>query len=83
MALNKTTLATAIKAGIDAAFTAAANSETTPESVRQNYANAIADAFDTYVKTATITLAPGTIQVQGSPSAQANVAPLIINGGIS
>lgn len=83
MPLNKTTLANAIKAGIDGAFTAAANPEGDTDQIRQNYANAIADAFDTYVKSARITFAPGAIQVQGTASAQQNGSPLTIDSAIS
>lgn len=46
-------------------------------------ATAIADAIDKYVKTATVTITAltGEVQVQGSPSAQANVSPLTFTGG--
>lgn len=46
-------------------------------------AKAIAGEVDAYIKTMTITIASGLVQVQGSPSAQANVVPIVINGGIS
>lgn len=83
MPLDKTALSTAIKAGLDAAFTAAADPENNSETIRQNYVNAIADAMDDYVKSIKITLAPGTIQVQGTATAQNNVAPLVIDGAVS
>lgn len=46
-------------------------------------ATAIANAIDKYVKTATVTITAltGEVSVQGSPSAQANVAPLTFTGG--
>lgn len=83
MALDKVTLANAIKAGIDSAYTAAAGESANSEEIRQNYANAIADAFDTYVKGMTITLATGVIQVQGSAAAQQNVTPLVVENSVS
>lgn len=35
------------------------------------------------IKSATITVQPGVIQVAGSPSAQSNVAPIVISNSIS
>lgn len=46
-------------------------------------ADAIANAIDTFVRGAQVTALPGEIMVQGSPSAQANTAPLTITGGLS
>ena len=46
-------------------------------------AKAIAGEVDAYIKTMTITIASGLVQVQGSPSAQANVVPIVIEGGVS
>lgn len=48
-------------------------------------ANALANAIDTYVKSAkvTVTAQPGTIAVQGSPTAQSNVVPIQIEGELS
>lgn len=48
-------------------------------------AAAMADAFDDYVKSAkvTVTAQPGTIAVQGSPTAQSNVVPIQIEGELS
>lgn len=72
MALNKTALKNALKA----AFAARPESD-------EAAAEAIADAIDDYVKGAevTVTALTGEIQVQGSPTAQANVAPLTFKGG--
>lgn len=55
---------------------------------RQNQANAIASAIETFVKkvidtavaNVTVTAQPGTINVVGSPSAQSNVTPIPISG---
>lgn len=49
----------------------------------ENLANAIADKVDAYIKTMTITIASGLVQVQGSPSAQTNSTPIVITNGIS
>lgn len=45
-------------------------------------ASDLADAFEGYVKsgTVTVTALTGQIQVQGSPTAQANAAPITITG---
>ena len=47
-----------------------------------NFATAIAKEVDAYIRTATVTVTalPGDVQVQGSPAAQANVAPLTFQG---
>lgn len=55
----------------------------TLEAAMGELAKAIAGEVDAYIKTMTITIASGLVQVQGSPSAQANVAPIIIEGGVS
>lgn len=51
----------------------------------ESVATAIANAVDTYVKSAkvTVTAPTGAIAVQGSPSAQSNVAPISIEGSLS
>lgn len=48
-------------------------------------ATALANAIDEYVKSAkvTVTALPGTIAVQGSPTAQSNVVPIQIEGELS
>lgn len=48
-------------------------------------ATALANAIDDYVKAAkvTVTALPGTIAVQGSPTAQSNVVPIQIEGELS
>lgn len=53
----------------------------TKESVSKD----LADAIEKYVKSAkvSVTAPTGAIQVQGSPSAQSNVAPIIIDGELS
>ncbi len=79
MALNKVTLATAIKNALDATLEEAKNKDINGEIVRQNYANRIADAFDTYVKTIQITIGPGTIVVSGSAVTQSNLTPIIVS----
>lgn len=51
----------------------------------ESAANALANAIDDYVKSAkvTVTAQPGTIAVQGSPTAQSNVVPIQIEGELS
>ncbi len=55
----------------------------TLENAMGELAKAIAGEVDAYIKTMTITIASGLVQVQGSPSAQANVVPIVIENGIS
>lgn len=55
----------------------------TLENAMGELAKAIAGEVDAYIKTMTITIASGLVQVQGSPSAQANVVPIVIEGGVS
>lgn len=55
----------------------------TLENAMGELAKAIAGEVDAYIKTMKITIASGLVQVQGSPSAQANVVPIVIEGGVS
>lgn len=55
----------------------------TLENAMGELAKAIAGEVDAYIKTMTITIASGLVQVQGSPSAQSNVSPIVIENGIS
>ena len=55
----------------------------TLENAMGELAKAIAGEVDAYIKTMTITIASGFVQVQVSPSAQENVSPIVIENGIS
>lgn len=55
----------------------------TLENAMGELAKAIAGEVDAYIKTMTITIASGLVQVQGSPSAQSNGSPIVIENGIS
>ena len=72
MALDKSTL----KASLKTIFETEGNDS-------ESVATAMANAIEAYVKGAevTVTALTGEIQVQGSPTAQANVAPLTFKGG--
>ena len=72
MALDKTTLKNSLKIIF----------ESRPSS-DEAAAELLADAIEAYVKSAevTITALTGEVSVQGSPTAQANVAPLTFKGG--
>jgi hypothetical protein len=83
MALNKVALSTAIKAGLDAAFEAAKDKENDGNEIRQNYCDAISDAFDDYVKSMQITIITGQIQVQGTATAQSNIIPIVLTDSVS
>ena len=72
MALDKSTLKNSLKSIME-------SQGNTPESV----AEALANAIDTYVKGAvvTVTALPSDVAVEGSPSAQVNVSTLTFKGG--
>ena len=72
MALDKSALKASIKSIME-------SSGNDAESV----ATALADAIDTYVKGAevTVTALTGEVSVQGSPTAQENVVTLTFKGG--
>lgn len=72
MALDKSTL----KASLKTIFETAGNNS-------ESVATAMADAIEAYVKGAevTVTALTGEVAVQGSATAQANVAPLTFKGG--
>jgi len=76
MAMSTSSLADAIVSNLQGKGLAA--EDTGPLS---KWANAIADAIITEISNAEITIATGIIQVQGSPTAQANVAPIMIPAG--
>lgn len=75
MALDKNGLKTALKAIFSA--------QRDPETAAETAADELANAIDTYVKGAevTVTALTGEVAVQGSATAQANVAPLTFKGG--
>lgn len=75
MALDKNGLKTALKAIFSA--------QRDPETAAETAADEMADAIDTYVKGAevTVTALTGEVSVQGSPTAQANAVPLTFKGG--
>lgn len=72
MALDKSTL----KASLKTIFETAGNNS-------ESVAEAMANAIEAYVKGAevTVTALTGEVSVQGSATAQANVAPLTFKGG--
>lgn len=72
MALDKASLKSALKAIMEA-------KGNTPESA----AEALADAIDTYVRGAevTVTALPEEIKVQGTASAQMNLSDISLKGG--
>lgn len=79
MGLDKTTLANSIKAALDATLLQAQDKDNDGDDVRQSYANAIADAFDTYVKGIEIVIGPSVIVVAGSSTTQTNALPITIS----
>jgi hypothetical protein len=53
------------------------------EEAKKRFNNGLAEIIIKAIQSADITIISGLIQVQGSPTAQANVAPIKITKGIS
>jgi hypothetical protein len=86
MALNKSTLNSDLKTRLKEAFISnGAPNEATADSVAENIASAISEAVDTYVRTAlvSVTAITGQIAVEGTATAQSNIIPITIEGGVS
>ena len=88
MALNLTQFKADLKASMKAA--AESNKELSPndpaaalDKAMENLANAIAEKVDAYIKTMTITLEIGVVQVEGSATAQKNLSPIVVENGVS
>lgn len=88
MALNLTQFKADLKASMKAA--AESNKELSPndpaaalDKAMENIANAIAEKVDAYIKTMTITLEIGVVQVEGSATAQKNLSPIVVENGVS
>lgn len=88
MALNLTQFKTDLKESMKAA--AESNMEISPndpaaalDKAMENIANAIAEKVDAYIKTMTITLEIGVVQVEGSATAQKNLSPIVVENGVS
>ena len=88
MALNLIQFKKDLKASMKAA--AESNKELSPndpaealDKAMENIANAIAEKVDAYIKTMTITLEIGVVQVEGSATAQKNLSPIVVEKGIS
>lgn len=88
MALNLTQFKKDLKESMKAA--AESNKELSPndpaealDNAMENIANAIAEKVDAYIKTMTITLEIGVVQVEGSATAQKNLSPIVVENGVS
>ena len=82
MSLNKNQFIEGLKTALKSA--AETNkSVDSMDTAMDNLATAIAGQVDSYIRTMTITIASGVVQVQGTPSAQANVAPIVVENGVS
>lgn len=88
MALNLTQFKKDLKESMKAA--AESNKELSPndpaealDKAMENIANAIAEKVDAYIKTMTITLEIGVVQVEGSATAQKNMSPIVVENGVS
>lgn len=83
MALNLTKFKSDLKKDLKTAAEANSKNDVTLDQALERLANVVADKVDAYIKTMTITIASELVQVQGSPSAQTNAAPIVITNGIS
>jgi len=83
MALNLTKFKSDLKNDLKTAAEANSKNDVTLDQALERLANVVADNVDAYIRTMTITIASGLVQVQGSPSAQTNAAPIVITNGIS
>lgn len=88
MALNLAQFKKDLKASMKAA--AESNKELSPndpaaalDKAMENIANAIAEKVDAYIKTMTITIDIGVVQVEGSATAQKNLSPIVVENGVS
>lgn len=88
MSLNLTQFKKDLKASMKAA--AESNKELSPndpaaalDKAMENIANAIAEKVDAYIKTMTITIDIGVVQVEGSATAQKNLSPIVVENGVS
>lgn len=88
MALNLAQFKKDLKESMKAA--AVSNKELSPndpaaalDKAMENIANAIAEKVDAYIKTMTITIDIGVVQVEGSATAQKNLSPIVVENGVS
>lgn len=88
MALNLAQFKKDLKSSMKAA--AESNKELSPndpeaalDKAMENIANAIAEKVDAYIKTMTITLEIGVVQVEGSATAQKNLSPIVVENSVS
>lgn len=82
MALNLIKFKSDLKAALKRAQQKNQQDGVESDEALQNMADEMAAAIDSYLKTATVkvTAITGEIAVQGSPTAQANVAPITLTG---
>lgn len=59
------------------------DADSSASTVKDDHAAAITTAIVNAIKSLTITIPPGAIAVTGSPSAQSNAAPIVLNNVIS
>jgi len=82
MALNLSSFKSSLKSALIDAANKNNKDNVTVDTAMTNLANAIAGQVDAYIKTAevTVTALTGEVSVQGSATAQANVAPITLTG---
>lgn len=79
MAIVKNTIKSAIISLLEQPF----DHETSPEDLRDQFADALATVIEDAIKSATITIPSGTIVTSGSATTQTQSAQATINGGLS
>lgn len=83
MALNLTAFKSSLKDALKEAANDNRADGVTIDEAMGNLADAIASEVDAYIKTMTITLATGVVQVEGTAASQSNAAPIVVDGGVS
>ena len=80
--IDTTSLKDSWLAAFNESYTAAADSNADRNEILDKLVSDLTSSLETWIKSATVTVvaAPGAIAVQGTPSAQANVAPVVITG---
>ena len=83
MALNLTKFKADLKTALLKAQAKNQKDGVSTDTAMGNLADEIATEVDKYIKTLTLTIATGVVQVEGTAAAQANVVPIVVNNGVS
>ena len=79
MSLVKATIKSAIITTLQQPF----DEETAASTIRDQYADKLADVIIAAIQSATITIPPSTIVTTGSATTQANATPIVLTNAVS